>query len=82
MHRRNGVFAGRRSCLGAGLGHKISARPSCFWRQRTPIVALTASAMMEEQAECLANGMDDVMTKPFQFDALKAMIDRWCGLGP
>lgn len=51
-------------------------------RPRTPIIALTASAMMEEQAECIAHGMDDVMTKPFQFEAIKAMIDRWCEAGP
>ncbi|HEX5688174.1 MAG TPA: response regulator [Ideonella sp.] len=63
---------------GLELTQQIRALEHRQGRRRTPIVALTASAMPEERAECLANGMDDVMTKPFQFAAIKAMIDRWC----
>ena len=63
---------------GLELTRQIRALERQQGRRRTPIIALTASAMPDEQAQCLANGMDDVMTKPFQFEALKAMIDRWC----
>jgi CheY-like chemotaxis protein len=47
-------------------------------RPRTPIIALTASAMLHEQAECLQHGMDDVLLKPLDFAALKSALDRWC----
>ena len=63
---------------GPELTQELRALERQQGRRRTPIIALTASAMPEEQAECLANGMDDVVTKPFEFAALKAMIDRWC----
>jgi two-component system, sensor histidine kinase len=45
---------------------------------RLPIIALTASAMPHELAACLDNGMDDVMTKPFGFDAMRSKLERWC----
>lgn len=42
----------------------------------TPIVALTANAMIEEQKEFLADGMDEILTKPLSRNALRAMINR------
>lgn len=52
------------------------------WEGRTqraplPIVAITASAMPEERQACLAAGMDDVLVKPFRFDEVEAMLQRW-----
>ena len=41
-----------------------------------PIVALTANAMIEEQQEFLADGMNEILTKPLSRDALRAMIHR------
>jgi CheY-like chemotaxis protein len=38
--------------------------------RRTPIVALTAHAFDHEHAQCLASGMDAVLTKPFTGAAL------------
>jgi CheY-like chemotaxis protein len=41
-----------------------------------PIVALTASTLAEEQAACLAAGMDEVLMKPLERGALVAMLGR------
>jgi len=42
----------------------------------TPIVALTANAMIEEQKEFLADGMTEILTKPLARTALRALVAR------
>ena len=49
---------------------------------RLPIVALTANAMAHQRAECLQHGIDEVLTKPFDFDLLKATLARWGHVTP
>ena len=49
-------------------------------RRRTPIVALTASAMTDELDRCLGAGMDGLLTKPLQPWRLREILDRH-GLG-
>jgi signal transduction histidine kinase/CheY-like chemotaxis protein len=44
---------------------------------RTPIIALTASAMTTDYEECLHSGMDDYLSKPVKADHLAAAIKRW-----
>lgn len=46
-------------------------------RKRTPIIALTANALLGEKQRCLASGMDDYLTKPFQQIELKEKLDIW-----
>jgi PAS domain S-box-containing protein len=48
---------------------------------RTPIVAITASALEEDKERCLEAGMDDFLSKPLTLLALEGAIDRWLGPG-
>ncbi len=48
-------------------------------RTRTPIVALTANALESEREQCLQQGMDDYLTKPFTLGELHEVVRRWTG---
>jgi CheY-like chemotaxis protein len=41
---------------------------------QTPIIAMTATAMKGEQRQCLESGMNEYMTKPFEFTDLYKRI--------
>ena len=44
--------------------------------QRTPIIAMTANAFVEDKARCFEAGMNDFLIKPFDPDALFATLLR------
>nr|WP_260681602.1 hybrid sensor histidine kinase/response regulator [Aliiglaciecola sp. M165] len=46
----------------------------------TPIIAVTAHALKEEQERLMASGMDDYLPKPLDLSDLIEVIQRWCAL--
>lgn len=45
-------------------------------QKHTPIVGLTAGALLEERNKCFSAGMDDFLTKPIESDRLSETIKR------
>ena len=50
--------------------------------RHTPILAMTANAFAEDRAQCLAAGMDDFISKPFDPDGMLRMLLRWLEAQP
>lgn len=46
---------------------------------RTPIIALTGSALAADRRRCLDAGMDDHLAKPVSLDLLGECLGRWIG---
>lgn len=62
-------------------GFEATRRVRSYERKQhrhTPIVALTANAMVGDRELCLEAGMDDFLSKPFQLHQLSRILERWC----
>lgn len=66
----DGVEASRRL-------RQMSADEGMQWLARAPIVALTANAMLEDKQRCMEAGMDDYLSKPINFQALRRCLVQW-----
>ncbi len=59
-------------------GYEATARIRATEHDKhTPIVAMTASAMSSDRDRCLAEGMDDYLSKPIDRAALSRTLDRY-----
>lgn len=45
--------------------------------RRVPIIGISAAHQPDEIAECCTAGMDDVLTKPVELEALRAALQTW-----
>ncbi|TAL24495.1 MAG: response regulator, partial [Aquabacterium sp.] len=62
---------------GLAATRAIRAEELAEGRSRTPIVALTANAMIEDRDRCVEAGMDDHLPKPFDKVQLAGVLARW-----
>jgi len=62
---------------GYELARRLRAAERAGGRGRTPVLALTASALQGERDRCRAAGMDDVVTKPTTLAILAGTLRRW-----
>ncbi|MEQ1629784.1 MAG: PAS domain S-box protein [Gallionella sp.] len=62
---------------GYELSRRIRALEQARGTARIPIIAWTANVLNEEEANTRAAGMDDLLTKPTNFEELKFKLCHW-----
>jgi PAS domain S-box-containing protein len=55
---------------------RVREREAAAGGPRLPVVALTAHSMRGDRERFLAAGMDDYLSKPLEFEALRRVLDR------
>ncbi|WP_343692110.1 PAS domain S-box protein [Chitinophaga sp.] len=58
-------------------GYDATKKIRALYGNTFPIIALTADNFVGEKEKCLAAGMNDFLSKPFQEDALLDIIEKW-----
>lgn len=46
----------------------------------TPVIAMTANAMIGDREKCLRSGMDDYLSKPIDIQQLRDVLNQWLDL--
>ena len=46
-------------------------------RMTTPVISVTAQAMLGDKEKCIEMGMDDYISKPIDFNDLDKLIEKW-----
>lgn len=59
----------------------LRAREAEAGQERVPVIALTASAIAGDRERCRQAGMDDYLSKPFQVDDFRAIVQRYLKTG-
>jgi CheY-like chemotaxis protein len=62
---------------GFELARRIRENERVERRERTPILAVTASALEDQEQKSRAVGMDGLITKPVGIEQLRATLDVW-----
>ena len=62
---------------GFELARRIRDSEASEQRPRTPILAVTASTLEEQELKSRAVGMDGFITKPIGIEQLRATLDVW-----
>jgi signal transduction histidine kinase/DNA-binding response OmpR family regulator len=65
-------------------GHELARRLRAAEREdgadRSPIIAITANALIGEEERCLASGMDACLVKPVSIERLRTTLARWLAI--
>jgi signal transduction histidine kinase/CheY-like chemotaxis protein len=62
---------------GLAATRRLRALEQAQNRARLPVIALTASVLPGDREACEAAGMDGFVAKPFAFEDLAAVLERW-----